>query len=160
VLPLAARSSSGAAGFLCVVAAAVVVGSAAARARTLALPGASEPTVATIEPTRALDTRYDVGLTGQVAAGAARKVTITGIVDTCLDATSTTAAKQVVLADVTGVLLNVTAVPSTAAEFLSIRPGTATDVPATARLNFRADDVSRIRSSTPRITVGQRVSGQ
>ncbi|MFT4866193.1 MAG: hypothetical protein ACI8RE_002390 [Ilumatobacter sp.] len=151
MLTLAAQGSFGAAGFLCVVASAVVVGSAAARARKLALPGASEPTVVTIEPNRVLDTRYDVGLTGQVVAGAARLVTITWIVDTCLDATSTTAAKQVVLADVTVALLNVTAAPPTAAGFLSIRPGTATDVAAIARLNFQADDARRFRSpSLPR----------
>jgi hypothetical protein len=138
---LTVRRLFGAAGVLCLVASAVVVGSVVVPARTLALPGASESTVVTVEPTRVLDTRYDIGLTGQVAAGVARKVTITGIVDTYLDASSTTVVKQVVPAGATGVLLNVTAVSPTAAGFLSIRPGTAAGVPATAGLNFVAGDI-------------------
>jgi YVTN family beta-propeller protein len=131
----------GATGMRCLAASAFVVGSVITPAQTLALPGASESTVVTIVPTRVLDTRYNIGLDSQVVAGVARNMTMTGIVDTYLDATSTTVVKQVVPTGATGVLLNVTAVSPTAAGFLSIRPGTAASIPATVGLNFVPGDV-------------------
>jgi hypothetical protein len=130
------RRLIGAAAAVCLAASAVVVGSVAVPGQTLALPGASESTMVTIEPTRVADTRYDIGLVGSVVANAPRKLTVTGTIDTYLDATSETVVKQVVPQGATGVFLNVTVVAPSAPGFLSIRPGTATGVPATAGLNF------------------------
>ena len=130
------RRLIGAAAVVCLAASAVVVGSVAVPAQTLALPGASESTVVTIEPTRVADTRYDIGLTGQIAVNKPRKFTGTGPIDTYIDSTSTTVVKQVVPAGATGVFLNVTVVTPSEPGFLAIRPGTATGVPATGGLNF------------------------
>ena len=126
---------------LVLAASGVVVGSVTGPGQILALPGASESTVVTVDPTRILDTRYNIGLDGLVVSNVSRKVVVSGVIDTYIDATATTVARQVVPAGATGVLLNVTAVSPTAAGFLSIRPGTATGVPATAGLNFVAGDV-------------------
>jgi hypothetical protein len=126
---------------VCLFASAVLVGSVATSEQILALPGVSESTVVTVDPTRVADTRYDIGLVGQVVAGVAHKLTVTGVIDTYIDATSTKVVKQVVPVGATGVLLNVTVVSPTAAGFLSIRPGSATGVPATAGLNFAPGDV-------------------
>ena len=126
---------------LVLAASGVVVGSITGPGQILALPGASESTVVMVEPTRIFDTRYNIGLTGQVVAGASRKLVVSGVINTYVEATATTIARQVVPAGATGVLLNVTAVSPTAAGFLSILPGTATGVPATAGLNFVAGDV-------------------
>ena len=112
------RRCVGVAAALCLAGSAVVVGSITAPGQILALPGASESTVVMVEPTRILDTRYNIGLTGQVVAGASRKLVVTGEIDTYIDATSTTIAKQVVPAGATGVLFNVTAVSPTATGFL------------------------------------------
>jgi hypothetical protein len=130
------RRLIGAVAVVCLGVSAVVVGSVAVPAQTLALPGASESTVVTIEPTRVTDTRYDIGLTGQIAVNKPRKFTVTGPIDTYIDSTSTTVVKQVVPAGATGVFLNVTVVTPSEPGFLAIRPGTATGVPATAGLNF------------------------
>ena len=94
-----------------------------------------------VEPTRVLDTRYNIGLTGQVVANTSRKLVVTGMIDTYVESTATTIVKVVVPAGATGVLFNITAVSPTAEGFLSIRPGTATGVPATAGLNFNPGDV-------------------
>ena len=120
---------------LVLAASGVVVGSITGPGQILALPGASESTVVMVEPTRIFDTRYNIGLTGQVVAGASRELVVSGVINTYVEATATTIARQVVPAGATGVLLNVTAVSPTAAGFLSILPGTATGVPATAGLN-------------------------
>jgi hypothetical protein len=130
------RRLIGAAAVVCLTASAVVVGSVAVPARTLALPGASESTVVTIEATRVADTRHNIGLTSRIAAKTPRKLTVTGPIDTYLDATKTTVVKQVVPAGATGVFLNVTVVAPGGPGFLAIRAGTATGVPATGGLNF------------------------
>jgi hypothetical protein len=130
------RRLIGAAAVVCLTASAVVVGSVAVPARTLALPGASESTVVTIEAARVADTRYNIGLTSRIAAKTPRKLTVTGPIDTYLDATKTTVVKQVVPAGATGVFLNVTVVAPSGPGFLAIRAGTATGVPATGGLNF------------------------
>ena len=123
------------------VASGVVTASVASPGQILALPGASESTVVTVDPTRVLDTRYNIGIDSQIVSKASRKLVVSGVIDTYVEATATIVARQVVPAGATGVLLNVTAVSPTAAGFLSIRPGTATGVPATAGLNFVAGDV-------------------
>jgi hypothetical protein len=130
------RRLIGAAAVVCLTASAVVVGSVAVPARTLALPGAAESTVVTIEATRVADTRYNIGLTSRIAAKTPRKLTVTGLIDTYIESTNTTVLRQVVPAGATGVFLNVTVVAPGGPGFLSIRPGTATGVPATGGLNF------------------------
>jgi len=55
----------------------LVTTTAATSTAILALPGASESTTVTVEPTRVLDTRFDVGLTGDFDARTSRKLTIT-----------------------------------------------------------------------------------
>ena len=139
------RRLIGASAAVCLAASAVVVGSIAVPGQTLALPGASESTVVTVNPTRVLDTRYNVGLAGQFQSTVSRKLAITGKIPTYVEATATTAAvttsKVVIPVGATGVIMNVTAVSPTSAGFLSIRPGDATGVPATAGLNFAPGDV-------------------
>jgi hypothetical protein len=127
------------------ITASIVAGAVATPGQILALPGASESTVVTVNPTRVLDTRYNVGLAGQFQSTVSRKLAITGKIPTYVEATATTAAvttnKVVIPVGATGVIMNVTAVSPTSAGFLSIRPGDATGVPATAGLNFVPGDV-------------------
>jgi len=130
------RRLIGAAAVVGLAASAVVVGSVAVPAQTLALPGAAESSVVTIDPTRIADTRYDIGLTGKITAEMAAKFTVTGVIDTYIDSTSTKVPKQVVPDGATGVFLNVTVVAPGKPGFLAIRPGAASGVPATGGLNF------------------------
>jgi len=123
------------------VAAGVVTASVASPGRVLALPGATESTVVTVEPTRVLDTRYNIGVTGKVVAGTSKKFQVTGTITTWIEANQKSISRVVVPAGATAVLLNVTAVSPTGAGYLSIRPGDATGVPATAGLNFVPGDV-------------------
>jgi hypothetical protein len=127
------------------ITASIVAGAVATPGQILALPGASESTVVTVNPTRVLDTRYNVGLAGQFQSTVSRKLAITGKIPTYVEATATTAAvttdKVVIPVGATGVIMNVTAVSPTSVGFLSIRPGDATGVPATSSLNFVPGDV-------------------
>ncbi len=108
---------------------------------TLALPtAASESSAVTIDPTRVLDSRVDVGLTGAFVSPTPRKLQITGTIETYIEATKTRAQLEVVPTGATGVLLNVTATAPTLGGFLSVRPGDATGVPSTSSLNFVAGD--------------------
>ena len=90
-----------------------------------------------IVPTRVLDTRpaTNVGLTGKFQSLTARKLTVTGTIDT------SEGAKQVVPAGATAIVFNVTAVRPSADGFVSVRPGDATGVPKTSSLNFAAGAV-------------------
>ena len=148
------RRLFGASAVLCLVASAAVVGSVVTPAQILALPGASESTVVTIESVRIADTRHAIGLADQVTAGAMPKLTVTGMIDTYIDATSSIVAKQVVPAGATGVILNVTAALPAASGFLSVRTGTATGVPATAGLNFASGAVIANQMTVPLPTTG------
>jgi hypothetical protein len=125
------------------VAAGVVTASVASPGRVLALPGATESTVVTVEPTRVLDTRmkWNVTLPYKVFAGTSKKLMVTGTINTWTEANNKSTRRVVVPAGATGVLLNVTAVSPTSAGHLSIRPGNATGVPATAGLNFIPGDI-------------------
>ena len=93
-----------------------------------------ESTVVTIEPVRILDTRdpTDIGLPGPFVSPVAQKLQVTGSVAT------TTGTKIAVPTGATGVLMNVTAVNTTANGFVSVRPGDATGPPATSSLNVTA----------------------
>jgi hypothetical protein len=90
-----------------------------------------------IDPVRVLDSRdpTNVGLAGPFASRVSQKLKVTGPIAT------TAGVKTVVPLWATGVLLNVTAVGSTADGFISIRPGDATGSPVTSSLNFNAGDV-------------------
>ena len=124
-----------------VIAASVVTAAVTSPGQVLALPGAAESTLVTVEPTRVLDTRIDVGLTGPFQAAVSRKLTITGSIATYDEATETRATKEVVPDGATGVILNVTAFKPTAVGGISIRPGTLTGVPSTSSLNMSAGQV-------------------
>ena len=123
------------------VAAGVATASEASPGRVLALPGATESTVVTVEPTRVLDTRSNIGVTGKLVAETPKKLQVTGTITTWIEANKKSISRVVVPVGATGVLLNVTAVSPTGAGFLSIRPGNATGVPATSGLNFTPGDV-------------------
>ena len=123
------------------VAAGVVTASVASPGRVLALPGATESTVVTVEPTRVLDTRSNIGVTGKLVAETPKKLMVTGTINTWIEANKKSISRVVVPAGATGVLLNVTAVSPTGAGYLSIRPGNATGVPATSGLNFTPGDI-------------------
>jgi sugar lactone lactonase YvrE len=66
---------------------------------------------------------------------------VTGTITTWTEANQQSTRRVVVPAGATAVLLNVTAVSPTGAGYLSIRPGNATGVPATAGLNFAPGDI-------------------
>ena len=123
------------------VASGVVTASVASPGRVLVLPGATESTVVTVEPTRVLDTRSNIGVTGKLVAGKPKTFQVTGTINTWIEANQQSSSRVVVPAGATAVLLNVTAVSPTGAGYLSIRPGNATGVPATAGLNFVSGDV-------------------
>ena len=88
-----------------------------------------------------LDTRYNIGVTGKIVAGTPKKFQVTGTITTWTEANQQSTSRVVVPAGATAVLLNVTAVSPTGAGYLSIRPGDATGVPATAGLNFAPGDI-------------------
>ena len=90
----------------------------------------------TVEPTRVLDTRYNIGLNGPFTAGTPRKLTVTGTITTYFEPTETTTQQQVVPTGATGVLLNVTGVAPTAAGWIAVRPGNATGIASTSNLNM------------------------
>lgn len=121
---------------------AVVAVSVSAPSRTLALPGASESTVVAVTPTRVLDTRYDVGLTGKFAAAGSRSLQVTGEIQTYAEATGVRSIATVVPEGATGVMMNLTAVVPSGGGFVSVRPGDATGDPSTASLNFGTGDIA------------------
>lgn len=89
-----------------------------------------------VEPTRVLDTRFDVGLSGPFVSGVAQKLQITGVVPTQPPNGVPSVDVEVVPANATAVVLNVTAVGPSSGGFVSIRPGDATGTPATSNINF------------------------
>ena len=123
------------------VAAGVVTASVVSPGRVLALPGATESTVVTVDPTRVLDTRSNIGLTGKFVAGTSKKLRVTGTITTWIEANQQSISRVVVPVGATGVLLNVTAVSPTGAGFISVRPGDATGAPSTSNLNVFPGDI-------------------
>ena len=112
--------------------------------------------VVTVEPTRILDTRTDVGLSGPFASGVSQKLQVTGNVATQPPAGAAPVVVEVVPTGATAVVLNATAVRPTSAGFLSIRPGDATGDPATSNINWAAGGANIANS----ITVQLPASGQ
>lgn len=94
----------------------------------------SESAVVTVTPARILDTRdgTDLGLPGPFVSAVSQKLQVTGAVPTA------TGTKTVVPIGATGVLLNVTAVRTSANGFVSVRPGDASGAPTTSSLNVTA----------------------
>ena len=119
-----------------VIAAGIVTATVTTRGQVLALPGTTESTVVTVDPTRVLDTRINVGLNGPFTAGTPRKLTVTGTITTYFEPTETTTQQQIVPTGATGVLLNVTGVRPTAAGWIAVRPGNATGSSSTSNLNM------------------------
>jgi hypothetical protein len=93
-----------------------------------------ESGIVMVDPVRILDTRdpVNVGLPGPFISPIAQKLQVTGPVP------ATSGTQTVVPPGATGVLLNVTAVGTSADGFISIRPGDATGAPATSSLNVTA----------------------
>ena len=125
----------------CLVAGAAVVSTTISTGTVLALPGASESTTVNVSPTRGLDTRVNVGLTGKFLSKVSRKFQVTGTIPTYDETTKVTTNKEVVPSGATGVIMNITAIAPTGPGFLAIRPGDATGDPSTAGLNFNTGDV-------------------
>jgi hypothetical protein len=94
--------------------------------------------VVTVEPTRILDTRTDVGLSGPFVSGVAQKLQVTGAVVTQPSGGAAPVNAVVVPATATAVVLNATVVQPSTKGFLSIRPGDATGTPATSNINWAA----------------------
>lgn len=90
-----------------------------------------KPVFVSIEPTRILDTRNNVGLTGRFADAVPRDLQVTGSVPVAGGG-----ARTVVPAGATGVALNVTVVNTSSDGFLSVRPSGATGEPLTSNVNF------------------------
>jgi hypothetical protein len=92
-----------------------------------------------ITPTRILDSRTDVGLTGPFESSIAQKLQVTGPVPTQPPGGAAPVSMEVVPTTATSVVFNVTVVSPQTKGFLSIRPGDATGVPATSNINWAAD---------------------
>jgi hypothetical protein len=91
-----------------------------------------------ITPARILDTRSDVGLVGPFVSGAAQKLQVTGPVPTQPPGGAAPVTAEVVPAEASSVVFNVTVVNPSTTGFLSIRPGDATGFPATSNINWAA----------------------
>ena len=99
----------------------------------------SEPSsFVSITPTRILDTRTDVGLTGPFVSGVAQTLQVTGTVPTQPPPPADPVSAEVVPATATAVVFNVTVVNPQTKGFLSVRPGDATGTPATSNINWAA----------------------
>ena len=81
------------------VASGVVTASVASPGRVLVLPGATESTVVTVEPTRVLDTRYNIGVTGKLVAETPKKLMVTGTINTWIEADQQPTPRLVVPAE-------------------------------------------------------------
>jgi hypothetical protein len=101
-----------------------------------------------VNPTRILDTRSGIGLTGPFVSGVPRTLRVTGSIDTAVG------TRVVVPAGATGVVMNVTLVRPEAAGFISLRPGNATGQPTTSSLS-----ASSGATIANQVTVGLPVSG-
>jgi len=93
-----------------------------------------------VDPSRVLDTRFGVGLSGQFAGGTSRKLRVTGTVAVALPDGGTGSA-TVVPTGATAIVANLTAVRPSGKGYVSIRPGDATGTPSTSSLNVTAGEV-------------------
>jgi hypothetical protein len=88
-----------------------------------------------INPTRILDTRFNVGLTGAFTTSTARELDVTGTITVVLP-NGTTGTGTPVPDGATAIALNVTAVQPTALGHVAVRPGGATGEPTTSNINI------------------------
>lgn len=95
-----------------------------------------KPVTVTIAPQRILDTRTNLGLTGQFVDETPRDLQVTGTVPVASGGSTT-----VVPSDAVAVLVNVTAVTPTSKGYLSLRPAGATGIPTTSTVNFNAGSI-------------------
>ncbi len=109
-----------------------------------------------IDPTRILDTRTDVGLAGPFVSGVAQKLQVTGIVPTQPPGGAAPVNVEVVPSTATSAVFNVTVVRPSTKGFLSIRPGDASGTPATSNINWAAGGPNIANA----VTVQLPVSGQ
>ena len=98
-----------------------------------AVTSGEKPVTVTVEPTRILDTRVDLGLSGPFADATPRDIRVTGPVPVAPSGTSV-----VVPDDAVGVIVNVTVVGPTDGGFLSLRPGGSSGTPSASNVNFVA----------------------
>lgn len=89
-----------------------------------------------VVPARVLDTREDLGLAGPFASGVGRDLTVTGVVSVG-DGDGGSTAQEIVPAEATAIVANVTAVNPTGRGWVAVRPGDATGVPSTSSLNVQ-----------------------
>lgn len=102
---------------------------------------ASAPsTFVAITPTRVLDTRTGVGLSGSFTSAVPRVLDVTGSI-AVVDATGAAGIGAPVPVGATAIVANVTAVLPTTPGFVSVRPGTAAGSPTTSSVNFSAGGV-------------------
>lgn len=94
--------------------------------------------VITVEPTRILDTRTVVGLSGPFVSGVSQTLQVTGTVPTQPAGGAVSINAEVVPAAATAVVLNATVIRPTTNGFLSIRPGDVNGAPATSNINWAA----------------------
>ena len=102
------------------------------------LPGPEDAAYNTLTPTRFLDSRVGIGLTGQFTSGVPRKLDIAGVKGVPGDAVAITA--------------NLTVVGQSGPGFVAVTP-TSQATPATSTLNFPSGDV-RANGLTARLSGG------
>ena len=93
-------------------------------------PTGGETAFVAVSPTRVLDTRSNLGLSGPFVSMTARDLTVTGNIPTA------NGVQTVVPAGASGVVLNLTAVRSNATGYVSVRPADASGSPTTSNLNI------------------------
>jgi len=118
------------------VGAAIAVALGAGGLLTASAAGPASVFVA-IEPTRVLDTRFDVGLAGPFVSKNAQELHVTGTIPIALDGGQSTTAAPVP-DGATAIVANVTAIAPGAVGHVSVRPGGATGIPSTANININA----------------------
>jgi hypothetical protein len=101
------------------------------------------PVTITVEPTRILDTRVDLGLPGRFVNETPRDLQVTGDVPIAPSGTAT-----VVPAGAIAAIVNVTVVFPNSPGFLSLRPGGAAGVPSTSNVNWLASGAIEPNAAT------------
>lgn len=101
------------------------------------------PVTVTVEPTRILDTRIDLGLPGRFVNETPRDLQVTGDVPVAPSGTDT-----VVPAGAVAVLVNVTVVFPDSSGFLALRPGGSAGVPSTSNVNWLASGAIEPNAAT------------
>lgn len=95
---------------------------------------AEQSSVVPTDPVRIVDTRIDLGITGQLESLVPQDVQVTGMIPTG-DGPATA-----VPSGANGILLNVTVIKPSTRGFVSIRPGGATGLAETSSLNLLAGE--------------------